>query len=159
MLRNYLATTALVLGLMVTVVVGAYVYWSFVGEASPAGVAEAAPSQAQGSEGQPPEAGASANTGAEPIDSVFVHRATSESVSSNSTYLDNRLINGNPNAILSVTQYWNPESGDGAYNDHSVGVWYDEAAERWAIFNQDRAPMPEGVAFNVVVAAAASGTR
>ena len=159
MLRNYLTTTALVLGLMVTVVVGAYVYWSFVGEASPAGVAGAAPSQAQGSEGQPPEAGASANTGAEPIDSVFVHRATSESVSSNSTYLDNRLINGNPNAILSVTQNWNPESGDGTYNAHSVGVWYDDSVERWAIFNEDRAAMPEEAAFNVVVAVAPASTR
>ena len=159
MLRNYLITTALVLGLMVSVVAGAYVYWSYVGEDSPAGVAGAAPSQAQVGEGQPPEADASGDGGAEPIDSVFVHRATSESVSSNSTYLDNRLINGNPDAILSVTQNWNPESGDGAYNDHSVGVWYDEGAQRWAIFNQDRAAMSEGVAFNVVVAAAPSGTR
>ncbi len=161
-MRNYLLSATLVLGLMVSVVLGAYVYWSYVvGEARPggAGVAEVVASQAQGGEGQAPEAGASDENGAEPIDSVFVHRATSESVSSNSTYLDNRLINGNPDAVLSVTQNWNPGGGDGTYNDHPVGVWYDEGAGRWAIFNQDRAPMPERAAFNVVVAAAPTGTR
>ena len=162
MLRGYLRTTALVLGLLVSVVLGAYVYWSFVGGAGPdAGFFGTATSQAQEGGGDGPEAAsnASGNTAAEPIDSVFVHRATPESISSNSTYLDNRLINRNPDAILSVTQNWNPEDGDGTYNDHSVGVWYDASSERRAIFNQDRAAMPEGAAFNVLVAAAPMGAR
>ena len=80
---------------------------------------------------------------------VYVHRATAENVSDNSTYLDNPLINNNPNAIVSVTQNWNPGGGAGTYNDHPVGVWYDSSIERWAVFNQDRAAMPEGAAFNI----------
>lgn len=152
-MRNYLTTTALVLGLMVLVVGGAYVYWSYAdADRSGTGAAGAMASQAPG-------AGSSDKNGAEPIDSVFVHHATSESVSSNSTYLDNRLINGNPDAIISVTQNWNPEGKGGTYNDHSVGIWYDASAGRWAVFNEDRAPMPEGATFNVVVAAAPAGTR
>jgi hypothetical protein len=85
------------------------------------------------------------------FDSVFIHRATPENISANSTYLDNPLINGDPNAILYVTQNWNPGGGAGTYNNHPIGVWYDSNARRWAIFNQDLEPMPDGVAFNVAV--------
>jgi hypothetical protein len=85
------------------------------------------------------------------FDAVFVHRATSENISSNSAYLDHPLINGNPDAILYVTQNWNPGGGGVTYNNHPVGVWYDAGRKRWAIFNQDRAQMPSGAAFNVVV--------
>ncbi len=159
-MRNYLTTTALVLGLMVSVVLGAYVYWFYVDAAETSGVASgAAAAQEQQVDGLAAETGAPGENGSEPIDSVFVHRATTESISSNSTYLDNRLINDNPDAILSVTQNWNPEGDDGIYNDHPVGVWYDDPTGRWAIFNEDRASMPEGAAFNVVVAAAATGAR
>lgn len=83
--------------------------------------------------------------------SVFVHRATPENISANSTYLDNPLANGNQSAILYVAQNWNPEGGEGTYNDHPVGVWYDANRQKWAIFNQDRAAIPDGSAFNVLV--------
>ena len=42
-------------------------------------------------------------------------------------------------------------TSDGTYNDHAIGVWYDDDRQRWAIFNQDLAAMPDGSAFNVVV--------
>ena len=83
--------------------------------------------------------------------SVFVHRAAPENTSANSTYLDDPLTDGNPSAVLHVTQYWNPGGEGGIYNDHQVGVWYDTAREKWAIFNQDRTPIPDGTAFNVIV--------
>jgi hypothetical protein len=118
-------------------------------------VGDALAQQGEGSVAAPGSSGETAG----PIDSIFIHRATSENISSNSTYLNNRLINGNPDVILSVTQNWNPQAGSGRYNDHSVGVWYDPGRKRWAIFNQDRAPMPERAAFNVVVAATPTGTR
>jgi hypothetical protein len=85
------------------------------------------------------------------LGAVFVHRATPENISANSTYLDNPLINDDPDVILYVTQNWNPGGGTGTYNDHPIGVWYDSSTQRWAIFNQDREVMPEGVAFNVAV--------
>ncbi|MGI8910319.1 MAG: ArnT family glycosyltransferase [Rubrobacteraceae bacterium] len=82
---------------------------------------------------------------------TFTHRATAETILNNSTYIDDPLINGDPDAVLSVTPNWNPGGKGGTYDDHPVGVWYDAIAQRWAVFNQDLARMPEGAAFNVEV--------
>ena len=68
-----------------------------------------------------------------------------------STYLDHPDANGNPGAVLAVTQNWNPGGGGGVYNDHPVGVRYDPDRQRWAVFNKDLASIPEGVFFNVAV--------
>lgn len=84
-------------------------------------------------------------------EAVFVHRATLENISGNSTYIDSPLTNDNPDAVLVITPNWNPKGGEGVYNDHSVGVWYDSEQGRWAIFNQDREAMTEQAAFNVAV--------
>ncbi len=73
---------------------------------------------------------------AEPVEAVFVHRAVPENTRANSTYLDHPLINGDPNAILYVTQNWNPGGGDGTYNSHPIGVWYGPNIQRWAIFKR-----------------------
>jgi hypothetical protein len=36
-------------------------------------------------------------------------------------------------------------------NGHNIGVWYDAEVRRWAIFNQDLAPMARGTSFDVHV--------
>lgn len=59
----------------------------------------------------------------------FVRRATPSNTTSNSTYLDNPLTNGDPAVVLSVTQNWNP-GGRGVYNDHALGVHYAGYAKR-----------------------------
>ncbi len=41
--------------------------------------------------------------------------------------------------------------GEGIYDNHPVGVSYDLGVGRWAVFNQDSTPMPDGAAFNVHV--------
>jgi hypothetical protein len=82
---------------------------------------------------------------------VFVHRATEENVSQNSTKIDHPSSNGNPDAVLVVTPNWNPDDSPGIYNNHPIGVWYDSATQRWVIFNQDLADMPVGAGFNVVL--------
>ena len=92
------------------------------------------------------------------VQPVFIQRATSNNISANSTYINNRRINGNPDAVLSVTQSWNPGGGEGTYNNHPVGVWYDRSREQWAIFNQDRSAMPSGAAFNMVILSTGSRT-
>ncbi len=81
----------------------------------------------------------------------FVHKATEENVSADTTYVDDPLVNGKPDAEVSVTQNWNPGGGEGVYNDHAVGVRYDADRKMWAVYNGDRADMPEGAAFNVTV--------
>lgn len=81
----------------------------------------------------------------------FVHKATATNILSNHTYIDHPLTNGNPNAIVFITQNWNPGGVGGAYNDHPIGVGYSTVAGKWAIFNQDLAAMPTGAAFNVLI--------
>jgi len=83
---------------------------------------------------------------------LFVHDATSGNTENNLTRIDNPLLNGNPAATVFVTQNWNPAGQPGVYNEHIVGVWYDDYSQRWCIFNQDNTdPMPVGASFNVLV--------
>ena len=82
----------------------------------------------------------------------FVHRATPANTEGSRTYVDEPEINGNPDAVVSVTQNWNPGGGSGVYNDHRVGVSYDAGRGKWTIRNEDGAPIPDGAAFNVAIA-------
>ena len=88
----------------------------------------------------------------------FVHEARLLNTAGNYTYLDNKLTNGEPDAVLSVTQNWNPGGGGGVYNNHPVGTVYDAKVEKWAIYNRDGAGIPKGAAFNVAVSAGASAS-
>jgi hypothetical protein len=82
---------------------------------------------------------------------AFVHTATAANIVGHYTYIDHPLTNNNPNAIVLVTQNWNPSGGSGTYNDHTIGVWYADGAKKWAVFNQDFAAMPTGADFNVLI--------
>jgi hypothetical protein len=151
-LQSVLVRATFILGIVVLVVGVSYVYWSYTGFAAPNA---AIPGSAADRTSEPETVsdGSAFDVSAlEPSETVFIHRATSESIAENSTYLENRLINANPEAILFVTQNWNPGGESSTYNEHPIGVWYDSGRQRWAIFNQDRAAMPEGAAFNVLVA-------
>jgi hypothetical protein len=83
----------------------------------------------------------------------FIHRANLVNTVENYTYLDNQLTNGKPDAVLSVTQNWNPGGGEGVYNDHPIEAIYDEKLEQWAIINLDGGVIPKRAAFNVAVSA------
>ena len=87
-----------------------------------------------------------------PVQAAFVHRATDENSRGDYTYLDNPSINGDPNAtVFAVPASGREDAQDGTYN-HNIGVWYEFVdRKRWAIFNQDRAPVPAGSTFEVVV--------
>jgi hypothetical protein len=89
-----------------------------------------------------------------PADEGFVHRAGPADTFGNVTYLDDPLLNGRPDADVSVTPSWNPGGGGGVYDDHPVGVLYDEDAGRWFVYNEDGASMPRRAAFNVAVSGA-----
>jgi hypothetical protein len=86
----------------------------------------------------------------------FVHYAGLVNTAGNYTYLDNELTNGEPEAVLSVTQNWNPGGGRGVYNNHPVDAVYDADVKRWAVYNRDGASMPKGAAFNIAVSAGAN---
>ena len=80
-----------------------------------------------------------------------VYRATPDNTVANSTYIDHPRANGNPGAVLQITQNWNPGGGGGVYNDHPVGVNYDPDVRRWVVYNKDLATIPRGAVFNVAV--------
>jgi hypothetical protein len=85
---------------------------------------------------------------------VFVHDATLASIAYNYTLIDDPLLNDNPGATVFVTQNWNPAGQPGVYNNHVVGLWYSTTDEKWSIFNEDVATMPEDASFNILVASA-----
>jgi len=82
---------------------------------------------------------------------VSIHTATPANTAGGSTYIDHPFTNNNPNAIVSITQNWNPGGIGGVPNDHVLGLWYYHGFEKWGLYNQDGAPMPEGASFNVSV--------
>ncbi len=86
-----------------------------------------------------------------PASESFVHHSEPDNTVGNSTYLDDPLTNGKSEAVLLVTQNWNPGGGRGVYNDHPIGVVYDQDVQKWAIYNRDGASIPNGAAFNVAV--------
>ena len=55
---------------------------------------------------------------------ALVHTATVANIVNNYTLIDDPLTNNNPNAIVLVTQNWNPGGVGGIYNDHIIGVFY-----------------------------------
>ena len=79
----------------------------------------------------------------------FVHKAAAPI--GKYTYIDNPNTNLNPNAVLYVTQLWNPYGFGGVYNDAPIGVFYDSGRGQWAIQNVVSRTMPVGAAFFVFV--------
>jgi hypothetical protein len=100
---------------------------------------------ADGAEG--PGAGGSAERIGPAEGSRFVHRATPENSRGDYTYLDDPDLNGDPNAVVLAA----PTDARGGEYEHNVGVWFEPEARKWAIFNQDLAPVPEGATFRVSV--------
>lgn len=80
---------------------------------------------------------------------VIYHVATSSNTGKNYTYFS--ILNGDntPEMGLIVTQNYNPRGTGGMYNNHAVGLFYKADIGRWAIYNEDRSPMPIGAGFNV----------
>jgi hypothetical protein len=86
-----------------------------------------------------------------PASETLVHYAKPNNIVGNRTYLDDPLTVREPDALLTVTQDWNPGGGRGVYNDHPIDVLYDADIRKWAIYNRDGAPLPDGAAFNIAV--------
>jgi hypothetical protein len=80
----------------------------------------------------------------------FIQQAQANTINGNMTTIQNQTLNGDPNALIEVTQNWVPgTSGIGIYNDHPIGVMFD--GTNWNIYNQDQAPMPPQATFNVLI--------
>jgi hypothetical protein len=80
----------------------------------------------------------------------FVHAATTANTSAHITTLDHPGLNGDPNAVVTVTHNWNPPGASGVYLNCIFGAYY--TGSKWALFNQNTAcVMPVGARFNVSV--------
>jgi hypothetical protein len=78
--------------------------------------------------------------------------ATASNTSGDSTLINNAYTNGNPNAILLVSQDWNLDHSCGCVvNNHQIGTWYNYWVGQWGIFNEDGSAMPVGAKFGVIV--------
>lgn len=62
--------------------------------------------------------------------------------------LDHPKLNNNPDAKFLVTP--NPGS-DGLTNNNAIGLWYYSDQNCWTVFNQNCAPLPGNLRFNVLI--------
>ena len=83
---------------------------------------------------------------------AFVHVSGPPYDSGPASRLDHWRTVGHPEAIVFVTQKWNPGGALGGFNDQGVGVFYDGAASDWSVYQTDFSSMPDGRGFNVYVA-------
>lgn len=82
---------------------------------------------------------------------AFRHVTTAANTLSNSSYLDHPDANGNPQARVFVTPHHAGPTAPTTAHPHHVGVFWDAFAGRWAVYNEDRAPMALGMQFDVKV--------
>ena len=73
----------------------------------------------------------------------FKHTSTASNISGNSTFISLPGLDKNPQAIIIIEN----ETDTRKTNPHPTGVWFD--GNRWAIFNQDMAPMQAGTTFSI----------
>jgi hypothetical protein len=92
------------------------------------------------------------NAGLNTPTTAFIHTTSATNLDQNCTFIDNPIANNNPNALLFVTHNLNPKGiGGYEYNNHTIGLWYSFAQQKWCIYNQDRAAMTLNLAFNVLI--------
>jgi len=79
---------------------------------------------------------------------LITHLATAANQGSLDSYtvLDHPLLNGNADANIVLSNYWNPNS---VYNSNNYSVWYDGA--NWIIFSENLLAIPLNAAFNVLI--------
>jgi hypothetical protein len=76
---------------------------------------------------------------------AFVHRTTAKNVTGHIAFLEHPAVQGDASLVLLVTPR---VEGDATVN-RPIGVYFADG--RWAIFAEDRSPMPIGVSFNIEV--------
>ena len=104
--------------------------------------------------------GSTADIGAYEFGDVnFTHTATSNTISGNTSVLDDNSLNGNAAGTLIATPNYNIglALASGVDYNHAFGAYYP--APDWDLFNQDHTnPMPLGAHFDVLVPAPGGGS-
>ena len=81
----------------------------------------------------------------------FVQQATAANTAGKYTYINSPYTNGNPYAVLYVTELYNPYGYGGTLDNAPIGAFYDSARKQWAIMNTVSIAMPLNAAFFVFV--------
>jgi len=81
---------------------------------------------------------------------TFIHIASAANVGGlpYHTILDNPALNGNPDAKITISTYYNPNS---LRNDKRYGVFYYSEDDNWNIFTEDISDLPLDTAFFVSI--------
>lgn len=77
----------------------------------------------------------------------FLHQVPPSGTLGSETLLDDPSVNGNPDAIVIVTQNWNPTGSSGVYNDARISA-RTYADDNWRIRSSELS-IPGSAAFNV----------
>jgi len=85
-------------------------------------------------------------------DAMFVHTATAGTIVSDASFIDHPDLNGNPDAKLLVSHNWNPSNGSGVYNDNFTGLFYNDGANQWMVYNEDGSGLVVDSSYNIYVA-------
>lgn len=80
----------------------------------------------------------------------WAHVSSLNNITKNYTFIDHPSLNGNPNAKLFVSKLFSSDGSLGKLGNHTVGVFYSITEKKWAIYNQDKVNMEEGMTFSVV---------
>lgn len=80
-------------------------------------------------------------------DHFFIHQSNAANSFAHMTFLDSPSANNASSAFIFVT----PDLTNAHADNHPIGVYYEGTRRRWAIYNQDAAPMPAGARFHVAV--------
>lgn len=82
----------------------------------------------------------------------WAHKATASNSDLNYTVIDHPNLNGDSNALVFITDNWNPLGAPGVYNTAIVGVFYSTHERKWCIFNEDGfTPIKEKTSYNIVI--------
>ncbi len=76
--------------------------------------------------------------------------ASAANIDFDGVIIDNCVLNGHPSIPIIATANWT--AGSHVYDTSPIGVYYNTSRAKWEIYNQSKAPMAVGMAFNVLIA-------
>ena len=83
------------------------------------------------------------------VEGAITFTVTAANSKGNWADIDNPITNNTANVFLNVTASWR---GSIAFDAHPIGVWYDAAANKWAVFNEGGMDaIPVGTTFNILI--------
>lgn len=88
--------------------------------------------------------------GGSSVEGAITFTVTDSNRKGNWADIDNPITNNTANVFLNVTPVWS--ASPLAFDAHPIGVWYDGAANKWAVFNEGSMDaIPVGTIFNLLI--------